>query len=1103
MFAQWLKNLTGKRNRKRNRRTTFRAAFEPLEVREMMAANLFVATTGNDTTGVGTIGAPYATLAKALSVAEDGDSVVLRGGTYAGNVRVQDPNITIRSHENEWAIISAPTNDENIETVIQFRENAAGGKLQRVEVTGGYVYGVMLHGIWEGVPPEERSCASRVIIEDSRIHHTGRDAIKITPGCDDVIIRRNEIYNTGVAIPSNAEGIDNVNGDRMIVQDNYIHDIATNGLYAKGGSIGTVIERNLIRNTGGVGIALGYQDTDNEWFDPTVNPEYYENINGVVRNNIIVNTNNAGVALYGAKNATVVHNTLIDVAQSSQAAIMFATSATWINDDLTLFVANRDAKIANNIVKQSTASDRWAFEIREGGLTGTLQTAANRYFHQGQTATFRDRRVDSDFSGGLDAWRIHVAGETGSSEGDPRVDANFHLLSDSPCIDAGSNVFAVANDIDGQIRSGTVDIGADEVLAGNAPRINFAAATSQGTESVTSTWLRVVLSAPSTQTVTVEYVIRGGTATSGADFAAATGRLTFSAGKTVAYVPLSISNDALDEYNETLTVTLLNPVNADLGNVKTNTYTILDDDAIPQVQFVSSTATIGESVSSASIPVRLSAVSGRPVTVAYRVVGGTARTGVDYQLANGTLTFQPGQIQKFVPVSVINDVLDELNETVAWSLSSPTNASLGSQSSQTITIVDNDAPPSIAFSQAASSKSESAGPTSVSVALSAPSGQTVRVNYAVTPGTATGGGVDYTANSGTLTFLPGETVKNVPVSITNDSLVESNETVLLKLSLPKNGTLGDVSTHTLTILDNDTPTPATQAFITFRLPDGHVYRISPEPGASPVDITSALNQLSPGTEDDNINASPDGRWLALTTDRFGIGSDWTGLAVVAADLSSGDAVRVNGQFVHPDGAVAIASGGNLVVYSASGGPHVRDLWAVTRSNGVWTSRLLTANSPYQYNSQPAISADGTKVLFDAGNEPYGTGSVSISEVRTDGTGFRQVITHAQRPTGSSPTGGIHHADYAPDGSIVFEAGWTGDQVWRLAPGTTQPVRLSGANNEVSPCVLPDGRIVTLWLNRPGNPNGYHELTVRKADGTYLFTLLPEVDVEDIGISCGG
>ena len=338
----------------------------------------------------------------------------------------------------------------------------------------------------------------------------------------------------------------------------------------------------------------------------------------------------------------------------------------------------------------------------------------------------------------------------------------------------------------------------------------------------------------------------------------------------------------------------------------------------------------------------------------------------------------------------------------------------------------------------------------------------------MTHGTATAN-QDYTLASGTLTFLPGQLQKSIPFAIRDDQNDE---------------TLTDSS------------------FITFRLPDGHIYRIRPEAGARPIDLTLALNQLSQGTEDESVSTSPDGSWLAVVTDRFGIGGGWPGLAVVAADLSSGEAVRVNGEVIHPEGAVAIASGGNLVVYSVGEGPHTRDLWAARRSNGIWTARLLTTNAPYAFNSQPAISADGTRVLFNGGNQPYNTGSEAICEVGVDGTGFRRAVTNAQRPSGTS-SGALHHADYFSDGSIVFEADWSGDQIWRLPPGSNQPVRVSSATNENSPCVLADGRIVSLWLNRPGNTLGVHELTIRSATGTLLAVLLPDVDILDIGISCAG
>jgi len=57
------------------------------------------------------------------------------------------------------------------------------------------------------------------------------------------------------------------------------------------------------------------------------------------------------------------------------------------------------------------------------------------------------------------------------------------------------------------------------------------------------------------------------------------------------------------------------------------------------------------------------------------------------------------------------------------------------------------------------------------------------------------------------------------------------------------------------------------------------------------------------------------------------------------------------------------------------------------------------------------------------------------------------------------------------------------------------------SNDNSPCVLPDGRIVSLWLNRPGG-QGFHELKVMAADGSGGVVLLPDVDVFDVGLGCG-
>ena len=70
-----------------------------------------------------------------------------------------------------------------------------------------------------------------------------------------------------------------------------------------------------------------------------------------------------------------------------------------------------------------------------------------------------------------------------------------------------------------------------------------------------------------------------GTATAGTDYAATSGTLTWLDGETVDKTfTVPIVSDARDEPDETFRVSLSNPANATLGNVRTATVTIIDDD---------------------------------------------------------------------------------------------------------------------------------------------------------------------------------------------------------------------------------------------------------------------------------------------------------------------------------------------------------------------------------------------------------------------------------------------------------------------------------------------------------------------------------------------
>ena len=135
----------------------------------------------------------------------------------------------------------------------------------------------------------------------------------------------------------------------------------------------------------------------------------------------------------------------------------------------------------------------------------------------------------------------------------------------------------------------------------------------------------------------------------------------------------------MDETNETVIVTLSNPSNANPGSTLVHTYTITDNDSAPVVDFNTTSSSGAESVSSKDLTVDLSAASGQIVTVDYAVTGTATGSGTDYTLANGTLTINAGSTSGNINISsIIDDSIDEANETVIVTLSNPSNATLGS-----------------------------------------------------------------------------------------------------------------------------------------------------------------------------------------------------------------------------------------------------------------------------------------------------------------------------------------------------------------------------------------------------------------------------------------
>ena len=180
------------------------------------------------------------------------------------------------------------------------------------------------------------------------------------------------------------------------------------------------------------------------------------------------------------------------------------------------------------------------------------------------------------------------------------------------------------------------------------------------------------------------------------------------------------------------------------------------------------------------VPVTLSVPSAVPVTAQWSTYDGSAQpaVGVDYTSASGTVTFAPGETTKAVPVAVRGDRIDEPDEWLAIVFSGATNATIGGFYGIGFgIIVDDDLPPLVTPGAVGISPEGDAGSTSwnLPVTLSSPSGFTVTVNWSTVVAAGSGlaqSGTDFVAGSGTVTFQPGETVKNVPLAILGDTVVE-------------------------------------------------------------------------------------------------------------------------------------------------------------------------------------------------------------------------------------------------------------------------------------------------------------------------------------------
>lgn len=313
----------------------------------------------------------------------------------------------------------------------------------------------------------------------------------------------------------------------------------------------------------------------------------------------------------------------------------------------------------------------------------------------------------------------------------------------------------------------------------------------------------VMLAAPASQVVTVDWTSVSGSATLGSDFVGS-GSLNFPVGITSRTLQVSILPDMVYEDPETFTVVLSNAVNATVNGSGTGT---IPANGTAPVFTVSPSLTVmeGNSPVSAVFTVTMAGQTQVAASVNWTTDDGSAEAPGDYTPPNPltqTLNFPVGTTSQLITVVIPVDPFDEGDETFDVDLSSPSRATIMSgHTSRTVTITDNDALPVLSIPDTSIIEPASSPQShTVNVALTPASGRTVTVAWTTTASTAvsTGSGRDYDGANGTLTFTPGQTTRPITLMIRAGN--DPTEHFFLSFSAPTNAELPD-NQATVTITD--------------------------------------------------------------------------------------------------------------------------------------------------------------------------------------------------------------------------------------------------------------------------------------------------------------
>jgi len=327
--------------------------------------------------------------------------------------------------------------------------------------------------------------------------------------------------------------------------------------------------------------------------------------------------------------------------------------------------------------------------------------------------------------------------------------------------------------------------------------LSFTTATNLVSETNGTLTLTVLRTGTTNNAVTVAFTTTNLTASSASDYSATNGTLSFAAGETNKTFTVDLTDDDTQETNETFRVVLSNPTDARI-TTGTNVVTITDDD-VSTVGFTVATNNVSETNGTLTLTVVRAGATNTAISVGFTTTNGTAVATSDYTATNGTLNFAAGETTNTFTLAIVDDMSLESAETFQVRLSGASNTSIG-VGTNVVNITDDDQA-AVGFTASAISVAEDTNSVTLTIVRTGATNTVASVRYSTTNGTAAAGS-DYVATNGLFTFGLGETSKTFTLTVINDTISESNETVLVRLTNPTNTALA-TSNLVVTITTND------------------------------------------------------------------------------------------------------------------------------------------------------------------------------------------------------------------------------------------------------------------------------------------------------------